>query len=158
VVGVAAGLVVLVERGPGGVRMFALSDEGIERWSTKPVDAAYEATLRGGTVVMKSAGALYGYDAVSGRLLWTKAVPTDRTFFPYGFTLSQMPSLDEEHVLMPTTSALVVLDVRDGSQVSYPLPTDGISTTYWPYQLAVTQDAIGVITNTGGVVVRRSGG
>jgi hypothetical protein len=158
VVGVAAGLVVVVERGPGGVRMFALSDEGIERWSTKPVDAAYEATLRGGTVVMKSAGALYGYDAVSGRLLWTKAVPTDRTFFPYGFTLSQMPSLDEEHVLMPTTSALVVLDVRDGSQESYPLPTDGISTTYWPYQLAVTQDAIGVITNTGGVVVRRSGG
>jgi hypothetical protein len=66
-----------------------------------------------------------------------------------------MPSLDEDHVLVPTTSALVVLDVHDGSQVSYALPTDGISTTYWPYQLAVTQDAIGVVTNTGGVVARR---
>ena len=82
-------------------------------------------------------------------------MPTDRTFFPYGFTLAQMPSLDEDHVLMPTTTGLVVLDVRDGSQEDHPLPVDGISTTYWPYQLAVTQDAIGVVTNTGGVVARR---
>jgi outer membrane protein assembly factor BamB len=155
VVGVDAGLVVVVERGPAGVRMFALDDTGSERWSTEPVDAAYEATLRGGTVVMKSSSALYGYDAASGQLRWRTDVPTDRTFFPYGFTLSQMPSLDADHVLMPTTTALVVLDLADGSQQSHPLPTDGISTTYWPYQLAVTQDAIGVVTNTGGVVARR---
>jgi outer membrane protein assembly factor BamB len=155
VVGVDAGLVVVVERGPGGVRMFALSDQGTERWSTQPVDAAYEATLRGDTVIMKSASALYGYDARSGQLRWRTDVPTGRTFFPYGFTLAQMPSLDEDHVLMPTTTGLVVLDLRDGSQVDHPLPVDGISTTYWPYQLAVTQDAIGVVTNTGGVVARR---
>jgi outer membrane protein assembly factor BamB len=155
VVGVDAGLVVVVERGPGGVRMFALSDEGTEPWSITPADAAYEATLRGDTVIMKSAGALYGYDALSGRLSWRTDVPTDRTFFPYGFTLAQMPSLDADHVLMPTTAGLVVLDVRDGSQEDHALPVDGISTTYWPYQLAVTQDAIGVVTNTGGVVARR---
>jgi outer membrane protein assembly factor BamB len=157
VVGVAGALVVVVERGPGGVRLFALDDRGSERWSVAPSDAAYETTLRGGVVLTKSAAALHGYDAATGELLWTTPVPTDRTYFPYGFTLSQMPSLDEGHVLVPTTSALVVLDVHDGSQVSYALPTDGISTTYWPYQLAVTQEAVGVVTNTGGVVARRTG-
>jgi hypothetical protein len=155
VVGVAAGLVIVVERGPEGVRLLALSPEGTERWSTAPADAALEATLRGGTVIMKSAAAVYGYDAATGQQRWRTDIPTDRTYFPYGFTLDQMPSLDEAHVLMPTTTALVVLDVRDGSQVSYPLPVDGISTTYWPYQLAVTRDALAVVTNTGGVVARR---
>jgi hypothetical protein len=35
------------------------------------------------------------------------------------------------------------------------LPTDGINTTYWPYQLAVSPRHIAVATNTGAVVVRR---
>jgi hypothetical protein len=35
------------------------------------------------------------------------------------------------------------------------LPTDGVSTTYWPYQLAVSGGLIAVATNTGAVVVRR---
>ena len=35
------------------------------------------------------------------------------------------------------------------------LPTDGISTTYWPYQLAVTDTQIAIATNTGAVVVDR---
>ncbi|HET6166495.1 MAG TPA: PQQ-binding-like beta-propeller repeat protein, partial [Marmoricola sp.] len=158
VVGVDDGRAIAVERSPEGVRMFALDDSGDEAWSVTPRDAAYEATLRGGVVLMKSAAALYGYDASSGELLWTSKVPTDRTYFPYGFTLGQMPSLDEDHVLMPTTTDLVVLDVRDGSTVDHPLPVDGISTTYWPYQLAVTGDAIGVVTNTGAVVAQRSSG
>ncbi len=156
VVGVDDGRTIAVERSPDGVRMFALDDSGTELWSIVPQDAAYEATLRGDVVVMKSAAALSGYDARSGELLWKQKVPTDHTYFPYGFTLGQMPSLDEDHVLMPTTTDLVVLDVRDGSEESQPLPVDGISTTYWPYQLAVTGDAIGVVTNTGAVVARRA--
>ena len=32
---------------------------------------------------------------------------------------------------------------------SAPLPTDGINTTYWPYQVAVTDRLIAVATNTG---------
>ena len=36
-----------------------------------------------------------------------------------------------------------------------PLPKDGINTTYWPYQLAVSAGLIAVATNTGAVVVRR---
>jgi outer membrane protein assembly factor BamB len=146
---------VIVERGPGGVRMLALSDDGTQRWSTEPEDAAYETTLRDGVVVMKSASALYGYDAQTGEQLWKKPVPTDRTYFPYGFTLGQMPSLDDAHLLVPTTTDLVVLDVHDGSQVTYPLPVDGINTTYWPYQLLATPDLLGVVTNTGAVVARR---
>ena len=155
VVGVGDGRVISVERGSDGVRLFALSDSGSELWSIEPQDAAYEATLRGGVVVMKSAAALYGYDAESGEQLWKDAVPSDRTYFPYGFTLGQMPSLDDAHVLMATTSELVVLDVTDGSTESYPLPVDGISTTYWPYQLLATPDLLGVVTNTGAVVARR---
>ena len=58
-------------------------------------------------------------------------------------------------MLVPTTTALVALDVRDGNQVGYPLPVDGVSTTYWPYQLLATPDLLGVVTNTGAVVTRR---
>jgi hypothetical protein len=155
VVGVDSGRTVVVERGPQGVRLLALSESGDEEWHVVPEDEAYEATLRDGVVVMKSAAALYGYDAATGDLLWTKKVPTGRTYFPYGFTLGQMPSLDDTHVLMPTTTDLVVLDVQDGTEAHYPLPVDGISTTYWPYQLLATPDLLGVVTNTGAVVARR---
>jgi hypothetical protein len=155
VVGVDSGRVIAVERSTGGVRLFALSDDGEELWSIDPEDAAYEATLRDGVVVMKSAAALYGYDDETGELLWKEKVPTDRTYFPYGFTLGQMPSLDGGRVLVPTTSELLALDVHDGSKEAYPLPVDGINTTYWPYQLLATSDLLGVVTNTGAVVARR---
>jgi outer membrane protein assembly factor BamB len=155
VVGVDSGRIVAVERGKGGVRLFALSEAGKELWSTPPQDAAYEATLRDGVVVMKSAAALYGYDDRTGKPLWHTLVPSDRTYFPYGFSLAQMPSLDDAHVLVPTTTALVALDVHDGSESDYPLPVDGINTTYWPYQLLATPDLLGVVTNTGAVVAAR---
>ena len=155
VVGVADGRVLVSERRSDGVRLFALSSSGDEEWSIEPEDAAYEATLRDGVVVMKSASALYGYDAATGEQLWRRGVPTDRTYFPYGFSLDQMPSLDDTHVLMPTTADLVVLDVHDGTEVRHPIPVDGISTTYWPYQLLATPDLLGVVTNTGAVIARR---
>jgi hypothetical protein len=155
VVGIDAGRAIAVERGRGGVRLFALSDTGDELWSVEPQDAAYQATLRGGVILMKTAAALYGYDVETGELLWTQEVPTDRTYFPYGFTLDQMPSLDDDHVLVPTTTDLVALDVHDGTQESYPMPVDGINTTYWPYQLLATPDLVGVVTNTGAVIARR---
>lgn len=155
VVGVTDGRVVVTERSADGVRLFALSGQGEELWSTVPEDAAFEATLRNGMVLMKSAAALYGYDSATGSLEWEVEVPTDRTYFPYGFTLGQMPSLDADRVLVPTTTELVALDVHDGSQEAFPLPVDGISTTYWPYQLLATPDLLGVVTNTGGVVARR---
>jgi len=156
VVGVDDGRVIAVERTADGVRLFALSDTGQQLWSTSSLDLAYETALRGGVVLTKSRAALYGYDARTGKPLWHHAVPTDRTYFPYGFTLAQMPSLDDDHVLVPTTTSLAVLDVHDGSQVDHPLPVDGVSTTYWPYQLLATPDLLGVVTNTGAVLARRS--
>jgi outer membrane protein assembly factor BamB len=148
--------IIAVSRSAQGTRLFALSATGAELWTTTPDAVAYESTLRGGVVLMRSRAGLDGYDAASGKLLWHRAVPADRTYFPYGFTLAQMPSLDDSHLLMPTTTALRVLDLRTGTDQAFALPVDGISTTYWPYQLAVTPGLIGVVTNIGGVVVSRA--
>ncbi len=156
VVGVADGRVVVMVTTTAGYDLVALNDEdGTELWRAQTSGFAHEATLRDGVVVTRSPAGLAGYDSADGSLRWRLPTPTDRTFFPYGFTLGQMPSLDAEHVLLPTTTALQVLDLRDASSVSYPLPVDGVSTTYWPYQLLVTEDVLGVVTNTGGIVARR---
>ncbi|MBO9522782.1 MAG: PQQ-binding-like beta-propeller repeat protein [Nocardioidaceae bacterium] len=154
VAGLVDGRVILVTASAGGSSLSALSD-GKPVWTIHPRDSAVESTVRGSVVLMRSKAGLDAYDVASGRALWHRVVPTSSTYFPYGFSLGQMPSLDEAHVLMPTTSALRVLDVRDGTDVAFPLPTDGIRTTYWPYQLAVTDKLIGVVTNTGGVVTTR---
>lgn len=156
VVGVADGRVVAVVRSAAGVDLVALDDEdGTVLWQVRSRGRAFEATLRGPVVVTKSPAGLVAYDARSGAERWRFATPTDRTYFPYGFTLGQMPSLDATHVLLPTTTSLQVLDLTTGEAVEHPLPTDGVSTTYWPYQLLVTDDLIGVVTNTGGVLARR---
>lgn len=156
VVGVSNGSVLLVTVASGRSALKALAADGTEMWSVEPRDNAFQSTLRGDVVLMRSQVGLDGYDAATGKQLWHLDIPTEPTYFPYGFTLSQMPSLDETHVLMPTTTALRILDVTTGqSTAQYPLPTDGINTTYWPYQLAVSPGLIGVVTNTGGVVADR---
>jgi len=63
--------------------------------------------------------------------------------------------LDEDHVLIGGTTALHTLDLRTGTMTSAALPTDGINTTYWPYQAAVSSGLIAVATSTGAVVVQR---
>ncbi|RNL61998.1 hypothetical protein EFK50_09215 [Nocardioides marmoriginsengisoli] len=156
VVGAADGRVVVMVSVHGGYELLALDDEdGSELWRTPTKGDAHEATLRGGTIVTKSVVGLDGYDADTGALSWRFPTPTDRTYFPYGFVLGQMPSLDADHVLLPRTEALGVLDLRTGRQVAYPIPVDGVSTTYWPYQLLVTDSLLGVVTNTGAVVAQR---
>lgn len=156
VIGVDAGRVVAVLRSAAGVELVALDDEdGSVLWQVRTRGGAFEATLRGSVVITKSPDGLVGYDARNGEVSWRFPTPTDRTYFPYGFTLAQMPSLDEDHVLLPTTTSLGVLRLSTGTATSQPLPTDGVSTTYWPYQVLVTDDLIGVITNTGGVFTRR---
>ena len=65
-----------------------------------------------------------------------------------------MPLLDADHALIGSTTALHALDLSDGSMTPAALPTDGINTTYWPYQLAVSDGLIAVATNTGAVVAR----
>jgi outer membrane protein assembly factor BamB len=148
------GLVVLMSWGPGGGRVFALDRRGSQVWSTQPFPGFHlDATLRSGQVLVRAHGRLAGYDARTGRLLWS--VPTSGQFFPYGFEIDEAPSLDGRHVLLGTTTALRSLDLHSGVMSSYPLPRDGINTTYWPYQVAVTDRLVAVVTNTGAVVLRR---
>ncbi len=156
VVGTTGERVVLVQRAGSETQLVALDADGEQQWEVATPGASFEATLRGEVVLLDAGSALFAYDAESGEQLWTKPIPTDRTFFPYGFTLDQMPSLDETHVLMPTTTDLRILDVEVGSEQVFAMPTDGVSTTYWPYQLMATPDLIGVVTNTGAVLVRRT--
>ena len=82
-------------------------------------------------------------------------MPSRPQFLPYGFELDSVPLLDDDHVLLGTTTALRTLDLRTGAMTSAALPTDGINTTYWPYQVAVSPGLIAVATNTGAAVVRR---
>ncbi|MFL6155289.1 MAG: PQQ-binding-like beta-propeller repeat protein [Marmoricola sp.] len=146
---------VVMVRTATGTELVGLSSTGTEQWRTPLRAGSYQATLRGSVVLTRSAGGLNAYDSSTGKRLWRRAVPTDRTYFPYGFTLDQMPSLDQTHLLVPTTTDLQVLDLLTGRSRTYPLPVDGLSTTYWPYQLLVTEHLLGVVTNTGGIVADR---
>lgn len=155
VVGADAGRLVVLERDGQRTRLFALDDQGREQWSVASPEGSVEAIVRGGAVVVESRSSFHGLSVETGRRLWKWKIPKERTFIPYGFTLAQMPSVDAGHLLMPTTTDLRILDVTTGSQRIFPLPTDGINTTYWPYQLVATDQVLGVVTNTGAVVVER---
>ena len=136
-------------------RVFALDRSGAEAWSVHPAEPGFfDATLRSGRVLVRAGTTWTAYDAGDGRRLWQRTMPDHPQFLPYGFRLDDVPLLDPDHALLGTTTALRTLDLRDGSMTSAALPTDGISTTYWPYQVAVTDGLIAVATNTGAVVVR----
>lgn len=153
-----AGLVVLQQRrATGAGRLVALDRHGRQLW-TRTLPAGDDVALRSAVVVVKGPGALRAYAATTGRRLWQRSYPTTRQFFPYGFQLAAQPSLDADHVLLATTTDLRLLDLRSGSWQRFALPTDGISTTYWPYQVVVTDSLIAVVTNTGAVVARRTVG
>lgn len=155
VVGTTGDRAVLVQRAGAEALLVGLDVDGAKTWEVATPGASFEATVRGGVVLLDAGDALVAYDVESGDRLWARPIPSDRTFFPYGFTLDQMPSLDGSRVLMPTTTDLRILDVRVGSETVFPMPTDGVSTTYWPYQLMVASDLIGIVTNTGAVLVHR---
>ncbi|MCW2786784.1 MAG: hypothetical protein JWP74_3301 [Marmoricola sp.] len=158
VVGVSGTRVVISVRTGAQSALIALDQHGKEVWRRPQHGPAVEATLRSDVAIVHSGNGLAGYDVRTGRVLWSRPIPTEPTYFPYGFTLDQMPSLDADHLLVPTTTALRILDVHTGTDVGYPLPTDGINTTYWPYQLLVTPDQLGVVTDTGAIVATRSTG
>lgn len=148
------GLVVLTSWGATGGRVFALDRDGDPAWSAEPFPGYHlDATLRAGRVLVRGHDRLAAFDAANGRRLWQRRTLVRPQFFPYGFELDSVPLLDDDRVLLPTTTAVRVLDLDTGRMSSYPLPRDGVSTTYWPYQLAVTGGAAAVVTNTGAVLV-----
>ena len=137
-------------------RLTAIDEHGRRRWSVVPArGAAFDATLRSGRVLVRAGTHWSAYDVAHGRLLWARVVPDRPQFLPYGFELDSIPLLDDDHALVGGTTALHTLDLRTGALTSAPLPTDGINTTYWPYQVVVSPQLIAVATNTGAVVVRR---
>ena len=142
------------ERGRAELR--AINRDGDQEWYAVPAGGApFDATLRGGRIIVREGERWSAYDLESGHRLWRRSVPARPQFLPYGFELDSIPMLDPDHALIGGTTALHTLDLRNGTMTSAPLPTDGINTTYWPYQVAVTDRLIAVATNTGAVVVRR---
>lgn len=118
-----------------------------------------QATIRDGVLVTRETTpdqSLVGRAAGTGKALWRFPIPTKPQFFPYGYDLAGAPALGTTKLLLGATSKLVVLDVHSGARTTHKLPTDGINTTYWPYQLAVTGDGrlTGVVTNTGAVLTK----
>ncbi|MET0998809.1 MAG: PQQ-binding-like beta-propeller repeat protein [Marmoricola sp.] len=137
-------------------RLIAIDDQGSQAWYAVPARGAYfDAALRAGRILVRAGTRWSAYAIEDGRRLWTRELPDRPQFLPYGYELDTLPMLDADHALIGGTTALHTLDLRTGRLTSAALPTDGINTTYWPYQLAVSAGLIAVATNTGAVVVRR---
>jgi hypothetical protein len=156
VLGADGDQLLLEEQVGGGLVLVALNRTGHEAWRRRlPGGTLPDLALRSGTVVVRTAGTLAGFTAVDGRPRWRVAVPARPQYFPYGFQLDAQPQLDQAHLVLGTTDALVSLDLRTGHRARFPLPVHGIDTTYWPYQVVVTPDLLAVVTNSGAVVLRR---
>lgn len=158
VVGTAGGTAVLQEwdTTTRTTTLTAIDDGGRELWSVRPGRGGYfDAALRSGRVLVRDGSTWLAYAVDGGRLLWTEQLPERPQFLPYGFELAEVPLLDDDHALVAGTSALHTLDLSTGTMTSAPLPTDGVSTTYWPYATAISPGLIAVATNTGAIVVRR---
>jgi hypothetical protein len=136
-------------------RLMVIDSRGNQDWYAVPGRGAYfDAALRDGRILVRVGNRWSAY-TVAGRRLWQRTVPARPQFLPYGFELDSIPMLDADHALVGGTTALHSLDLRTGAMTSAALPVDGINTTYWPYQTAVSPGLVAVATNTGAVVVRR---
>src|SRR5690606_18614975 len=102
---------------------------------------------------------LQALEVGTGGPAWRVPVRQTPQQFPYGFSLAEQPMPDADHLLLGVTDGLWRLRLVDGHRERWALPTDGISTTYWPYRVAVTSPrdgsgpVVAVATNTGAVVV-----
>ncbi|HEX7738842.1 MAG TPA: PQQ-binding-like beta-propeller repeat protein [Marmoricola sp.] len=155
VVGRSAGVVVVEQTGSGGAELVGLGTDGKVRWR-RPVGKLGADLATAGSVVIANTGrAFVGIDARTGHRMWSRSYPRVPQYLPYGFVLAAQPMLDPRHVLIGGTTGLHALDIRTGRVRTFPLPVDGINTTYWPYQLVLTDHLLAVVTNTGSVVLRR---
>ena len=155
VIGSDGGVLVIHHRGYDGSRLIALDPwEGTEQWRVD-VDASADTAIRAGVVLIRTPKALRALSLEDGAEKWRTAVRQSPQAFPYGFELGAQPMLDQDTMLLGATDALVELDLTTGEQRRHELPTDGINTTYWPYQVVVSGTLIGVVTNTGAVVLRK---
>jgi len=151
VVGRSGDLVVL-QQGSG---LVGLGTDGTVRWHRSAAGLGNDFALAGSTLVANTGSAFVGLDPRDGHERWRTAYPKVPQYLPYGFVLAAQPMLDATHLLVAGTTGLHELDVRTGRIRTLPLPTDGINTTYWPYQVVLTDKLLTVVTNTGSVVLAR---
>lgn len=131
-----------------------LDRTGHVRWRHR-IGPNADVGIFGAMVLVKDGNTITGLTEATGKRAWRRSYPNSPQFFPYGFELDSQPMLDADHLLLGATSALVRLDVRTGATKSWRLPTDGINTTYWPYQLTATPKLIVLATNTAAVAIER---
>lgn len=144
---------------PHRIRVLLIDQYGAERSLFDLPAQDLQATVRGNLLVTRETQPrhrLVGHDLATGAIRWKLPIARNPQFFPYGYNLAGAPALGSRHLLLGATDALVVLDLQTGRTQRHPLPTDGINTTFWPYQLALIGDGelLGVVTNTAAVVTR----
>ena len=159
VIGADDGVVVVAQRGDADSpeRVIGLDEQGAEMWSVDPgLGSPLDTTLRAGRVLVRNDSRLAALDARTGKQLWRRTLPTKPQFLPYGFQLADVPLLDDDHAVLGTTTGLRVLDLDTGRfTATAPLPVDGINTTFWPYQVAISERHVAVATNTSAVILQR---
>ncbi|MGN6160404.1 MAG: outer membrane protein assembly factor BamB family protein [Marmoricola sp.] len=151
VVGETGGLLLVEVARPQGSDVAAVDLTGHQRWATKlPGTTTPDMIIdsRTHTLVVRTARSVSGYDAITGRLRWTRTLGA---VFPDGFDLAAQARLGDR-ILLATKQALVALDPATGRTRDYPLPTDG-SGTYWPYEVVVSGPSLILETNAGAVLV-----
>ena len=156
VAGSLDGQVVLLEQDPAsGQRLVGVDQgDGHQLWTTEvDASASPDVTVRDDVALVRTSTDLTAYDVATGKQRWSLPVRQQPQYFPYGFSLGAQPMLDDHTMLLAGTDAIHELDLATGKVVDHRLPTDGINTTWWPYQLAVVDDRIALLTNTGAVVL-----
>ncbi len=151
VIGRAGDLVLLQQ----GSELVGLGVDGRVRWR-RTAALGKDLTLAGSTLVANTGRAFVGLDPRTGHERWRRSYPRVPQYLPYGFVLAAQPMLDAHHLLIGGTTGLHALDLRTGRIRTHRLPADGINTTYWPYQVVLTDRLLAVVTNTGAVVLDRS--
>lgn len=157
ILGADRGAVAVALVTPNRVFVSRVNREGVARALFSLPGQDLQATVRDKMLITREqlpGERLTGRDAATGKIRWQQPIPRQPQYFPYGYDLASAPSVDAQHLLLGTTEALVVLNTHTGQRTSYALPTDGINTTFWPYQVVLTGDgrSTGVVTNTGAVV------
>jgi len=155
VIGRIGDIVLVQQLSTRGADLVGLGLDGTVRWRRPAAKLGRDFATAGSMLVANTGHAFVGLDPHNGRERWRTPYPRVPQYLPYGFVLAAQPMLDARHLLIGGTTGLHALDVRTGKILTYRLPADGVNTTYWPYQMVLTDKLLAVVTNTGAVVLAR---
>jgi outer membrane protein assembly factor BamB len=157
VVGRIGETVVLQQLSAKGAELVGLGVDGKVRWSRPAAKLGSDFAAAGAMLVANTGNAFVGLSPANGHERWRTPYPKVPQYLPYGFVLAAQPLLDAHHLLIGGTTGLHALDLGTGMIRTRRLPTDGINTTFWPYQVVLADKQLAVVTNTGAVVLARAG-